>query len=128
MKKNGKVIVAIAALIGIGFLGGFYTHRYLSTQKIERIARMRSAEGFREGIFTVVDASEEQRQQLAPIIDRYSKAMGRSHREWRRSLHALVDSMHQEIYPYLDEAQRDELNTFNRRYGNDRDREGDRRK
>ncbi len=126
--KNVKIILAILGFIGIGFLIGFYTHRTLSMQRIERVARMRSPEGFKEGFYQRIQASDAQRRQIEPILTRYGRAMGESHREWRENWHVLIDSMHQEIIPLLNEEQARELQEFNRRFNGKEDRDRSRKR
>ena len=120
--KNLKIILAILGFVGIGFLIGFYTHRTLSLQRIEKVARMRSPEGFKEAFYQNIHATEAQRQQIEPILNRYGRAMGKSHREWRQDWHDLIDSMHEEIIPLLDDNQAMKLRDFNRRFDGKEDR------
>ena len=111
-----KIVAAVLSLIGVGFMAGFFTHRYVTVQEIHRVAEMRFAPGFEEQLYHIIDADAAQQQQLHPIVHRYAGLIAESHIEFRAQRKTLVDSMHQEIKPLLSEAQIQKLDRFSRRF------------
>lgn len=111
-----KIVAAVLSLIGIGFVAGFFTHRYVAVQELHRVAEMRFAPGFEEHLYHIIEAGPEQQQQLHPIVHRYAGLISENHIESRARRKALVDSMHQEIKPLLSEEQIEKLDQFSRRF------------
>ena len=111
-----KTIMTIAGLLAIGFIAGFFTHRYTVQQRIEKVARLRVPRGFEERLFQMIDADAEQREQLQPIVAKYALRVAEEFREQNQAHHRIIDSMHQEIKPYLSDAQLERLERFHRRF------------
>jgi uncharacterized protein HemX len=129
--KAYKIIIAALLLIAIGFTAGFYTHRQLSVQRIKKVAAMRSAYGFEENLFRLIQPTEEQAAQLRPIVEGYAEQIAENSRQSRQRQKALVDSMRQEIRPFLTEEQGQQLERFSHRFkgprhGNHRMKENNR--
>ncbi len=111
-----KIILLILSLLVVGFAAGFFTHRYLTRQRIERVAEMRVAPGFKRHFFHTIEADSAQRAQLAPIIDKYARRIAEIHRESRKERHKLVLAMRNEIEPLLTEAQLERMQRIERRF------------
>ena len=120
-----KTILVVLGLIFIGFVSGFYVHRQVSMHFIKDVIEMRSPKGFQDHFFSRIDATEEQKEQLLPIVETYSAKISQQHRELRRLRHELIDSMHAEVRPLLTEEQIQRMDEFSRRF---RDRNRERRK
>jgi len=114
--KNLKTILALIALVAIGFVGGFYTHRTISKKYVNRLVKLREAPGFEAHLYRMLEPTEEQKQQLNPIVERYAEKVTTMHRSFRHERHALLDSMHAEIKPLLDEQQVERLERFGKRF------------
>ncbi|MCB9298665.1 MAG: hypothetical protein H6559_36950 [Lewinellaceae bacterium] len=114
--RNLKIIAAVLSLAGIGFVAGFFTHRYVAVRQIHRVAEMRFPPGFEEHLYHIIDADAAQQRQLHPIVHRYAGLISENHIESRARRKALVDSMHQEIKPLLTEEQIEKLDDFSRRF------------
>ena len=114
--KTLKIIAAVLSLIGIGFVAGFFTHRYVAVQQIHRVAEMRFAPGFEEHLYHIVDADAKQQKQLHPIVHRYAGLIAENHIESRAKRKTLIDSMHQEIKPLLSAEQALKLDEFSRHF------------
>ena len=103
-------------LMAIGFVGGFYTHRTISKNVVQKVARLREAPGFQAHLYKMLQPTETQKEELAPILEKYAERMGTFHRQIRHERHHILDSMHQEILPYLDEKQKERLERFGKRF------------
>ncbi|MCO6478188.1 MAG: hypothetical protein J5I94_16270 [Phaeodactylibacter sp.] len=114
--RNFKIIAAVLSLIGIGFVAGFFTHRYVAVREIHQVAEMRFAPGFEEHLYHIIEAGPEQQQQLHPIVQRYAGLIAENHIESRARRKTLIDSMHQEIKPLLSAGQLQKLDDFSRRF------------
>ncbi len=114
--RNFKIIAAVLSLIGIGFVAGFFTHRYVAVRQIHQVAEMRFAPGFEEHLYHIIEAGPEQQQELHPIVHRYAGLIAESHIESRARRKALIDSMHQEIKPLLSTEQIQKLDEFSKRF------------
>jgi len=111
-----KIILLILSLLVAGFAAGFFTHRYLTLQRIERVAEMRVAPGFKRHFFHTIEADSAQRAQLTPIIDKYARRIAEIHRESRKERHKLVMAMRSEIEPFLKAEQLDRMQRIERRF------------
>lgn len=114
--KNVKIILAVISLIGIGFVAGFYTHRYAAVKKVHKIREAVGPRGFERQLFKQLEVDQRQKEQLQPIVQSYGEKIGAIFRESRRARRSLVDSMHAEMKPILTEAQYEKLESFSRRF------------
>lgn len=114
--RNLKIIAAVLSLVGIGFVAGFFTHRYVAVQQIHRVAEMRFASGFEEHLYRVIEADAEQQSRLHPIVQRYAGQIAENHIAARNRRRILIDSMHKDITPLLSVEQIQRLDDFSRRF------------
>lgn len=114
--KTLKITAFVSLLLITGFIGGFVAHRIVIKKQIERIADLRFARGFERELFRVIDADSSQREQLRPVVMKYSQEMARIMYESRKKRRTVVDSMFQEITPILDDKQRKDLEWFGKRF------------
>jgi hypothetical protein len=114
--KAYKLIIAALLLIAIGFAAGFYAHRQLSVKRIKNVAALRSAYGFEEHLFRIIQPSEEQKAQLRPIVEGYAGQIAENNRQSRLMQKSLVDSMRLEIKPFLTSEQVQQLDKFSHRF------------
>jgi hypothetical protein len=113
---NIKTILAMLALVGIGFVAGFYTHRAASKKVIHKVAKLREAPGFEAHFYRILKPDAEQKEQIAPIVSAYAKKVAAIHDATRKNKHMLMDSMHAAIKPYLEEEQIERMEKFSRRF------------
>ena len=111
-----KTILVVLGLLFIGFVSGFYVHRQMSRHFIKNVMEMRQPKGFQEHFFNRLNASEEQRGKLQPIVSDYGAKIAEEHRAFREKRHALMDSMHADIKPILTAEQFEEVEHFSRRF------------
>ena len=112
--KYFKATLVVVALLLIGFVSGFYAHRYISVKKIKKVAELRIPRGFQDRFFEAVQADEEQKAILLPIVEEFSKKMGNSHQNMRERHKELTDSLMMELKPHLNKKQLKQLQEFNR--------------
>lgn len=119
--QQWKIILAITSLIAIGFVGGFFTHRFITKKTITKVKELNAPPGFQEHLFHRIDATPEQTEQLHPIIFKYGQQIAEVGRESREKRRKIIDQMHEEIKPYLTEEQVHRLDRFSRRFRIDRE-------
>jgi hypothetical protein len=119
-----KIVLFVTSLLGVGFVVGFYAHRYVVDKKIEKVAELRFARGFQMHLFDRIGVDEEQKTQLAPIVEKYAQQMGKESRDSRQRRREIMDSLYKEIKPLMSEEQIARLEDFSRRF---RQKERDRR-
>ena len=111
-----KTTLVILGLIGIGFLGGFFTHRAITIDKINRVAKLRDKGGFAEHLINRLEPTTAQEEQLRPIIDKYAKAIASIHKDCKTQRVILLDSLSTKIRPILTEEQIQVFFAFSTRY------------
>ncbi len=114
--KTFKIAFVLISLVSMGFVAGFYTNRYLVKQKINRIANMRYADGLKQSIYEKIGATPEQREKLAPAIEKYADQVALVYQESRMIRRGMMDSLRAEVKPFLAEPQIKELENFCDRY------------
>lgn len=114
--KTFKIALVLISLVSMGFVTGFYTNRYLVKQKINRIANMRYADGLKQSIYEKIGATPEQREKLAPAIEKYADQVALVYQESRMIRRGMMDSLRAEVKPFLAEPQIKELENFCDRY------------
>ena len=122
--RNIKGILTVIGLLALGFIGGFFTHRQVTIQRVEKIREIGQPRGFQRHLLDFIEPDAAQREQLEPIIRRYAGRMGEQWKTHRQERRALVDAMHEEIKPLLSEEQLKKLDEFSRRVRGRRDRNG----
>jgi len=114
--KTLKIVLFVVSLLSLGFVGGFYTHRFVVHKKIQKVAELRFAMGFKNHLFEVIKADEEQKDKLAPYVNDYAQQIAKVSRDYRERRIALIDSLYKEIKPLLTKEQLEELEDFSRRF------------
>lgn len=122
--KTLKIVLFVTSLLGVGFVAGFFTHRYVVNKKIEKVAEMRFARGFQMRLFERIDADEAQKEKLAPIVKKYAQQMAKESKDSRLRRKEIIDSLYMEMKPLMTDEQIAELEAFSRRF---REKERDRR-
>lgn len=103
--KKSKPILVLAGTLLIGFVLGFFASGYITHHKIKSFMSHTDKEGFVSMIYERIDATEEQKKQLAPILQKYSeKRTGCLVRH-----KTIIDSMRTELEPYLTSKQKQKL-------------------
>lgn len=111
-----KTILVIVGLLGIGFLGGFYTHRAITIDKINRVAKLRERGGFAKHLINRLQPTPDQKEQLKPIIDQYAVEISAIHKGCKSKRIVLLDSLGMKMQPILSEEQMHNFKEFTKRY------------
>lgn len=103
-------------MMGLGFMGGFFTHRYMARQTINKVKELSAAPGFHDHLLKRINATPEQEEQLHPIVIKYGQQMAEVAKESRAQRRKIMNQMHEEIKPYLTKEQIQSLEEFSRRF------------
>jgi uncharacterized protein YneF (UPF0154 family) len=96
-----KIVLAMIGLVAIGFTGGIFFHRMITTKKIAEARHITREEGFVHHLMQQIEADNTQQQQIEPILRKYGRQIHRIHVEGIEKRIALVDTMLLEIQPLL---------------------------
>lgn len=122
--KNIKGIFTIIGLLALGFAGGFFTHRQVTVQRVEKVREIGQAPGFQRHLLTYLEPDADQKEKLEPIIRRYAQQIGSQIKKHRQDRKVVVDAMHEEIKPFLTTEQLQKLDDFSKRFRTRRDMKG----
>jgi nitrate/TMAO reductase-like tetraheme cytochrome c subunit len=103
--KKSKPILVIAGTLLIGFVLGFFVSGYLTNHKIKTFMRWTDKEEFVNRIYYRIDASDEQKKQLYPVLQKYSDKST----ECLDRHKIIIDSMRTELKTYLTPEQMQKL-------------------
>jgi len=123
-----KTILTISGLLIIGFTAGFFTNRELMKRHIQKVGAIGGGTRMETHIFTAIGASDDQKEELGPIIQKHGKELGELWRESRQNRKSIMDAMFAEIKPKLDADQQTKLVDFRKRYSKGKRGERDRGK
>lgn len=120
--KNTKVVLTVVGLLLLGFLGGFFTHRQITVQRVQAVREITQPRGFERHLLHFLEPTAAQREQLDPIIRQYAEKMGAQMRLHRQERQAIIEELHEEIRPLLTDEQIEKLDDFSRRFRDRRER------
>lgn len=124
--KTFKTILTISGLLIIGFTAGFFTNRELMKRHIQKVGAIGGGPRMETHIFTAIGASDDQKEELGPIIQSYGKELGNLWRESRNNRRSIMDEMFAEIKPKLEADQQTKLVEFRKRYSRSKSKRGER--
>ena len=104
MKKLKPVLVIVGTLL-IGFVLGFFVSGYITQHKIKTYMQCANKDGFTNMIYERINASQELKQKIDPILQKYSEKST----ECLNRHKAIIDSLHIELEPYLSSEQNQKL-------------------
>lgn len=104
MKKLRPVIVILGTLL-IGFIIGFVVSGYIHDHQLKNFMQCAGKDGLVKMIYQKTNATEEQRQLLDPILQKYSEKSS----ECLEKHKIVIDSMRKEIEEHLTPEQRRKL-------------------
>ncbi len=123
-----KTVLAILALLLIGFLIGFQTNRYLMKQHLQRVIETRVGPKLQERLMERLDLEDSQREAVAPILERYTSELNSVTKASMQKRKLLIDSMHNELRPLLTPEQVESLEKFSERMKRMRKKRGKNKK
>jgi len=103
--KKSKPILVIAGTLLIGFVLGFFVSGYITSHKIKTFMRWTDKEEFVNRIYERIDATDKQKKQLYPILQKYSEKSTECFNKHK----IIIDSMSTELEPYLSSEQKQKL-------------------
>ncbi len=106
---NWKTILAMLSLIIIGFLGGFFTHRYLLKVRVNNISNKGIKEHFEKRFKRLVDINAEETVNLEPYYEKYAEKLHEASSAFHDHRMAIYDSLEIEISPLLSSEQQQQL-------------------
>ena len=104
-----KVVLAMLALVMIGFIGGFATHRHLAKERIHDIARMHRPHGLVEQLRKSIRPNEAQIAEIRPIFQEWSKEMQAIRTIYNQEKIAKLDTLIRRVKPLLENEQVERL-------------------
>ena len=111
-----KTILVVVGLLFLGFAGGFFTHKYVVTQHLERIASWRAAEGFQAHLLEMLAVTDEQRALIAPILAETGTKMDSIHHQSRRKRRQAMEEMRADLKIHLTPEQVQKMEAFGKRF------------
>ena len=114
--KNLKTILTIVGLLLIGFTGGFFTNRELVKRHIQKVGDMGGGPRLHDHIYTAIEATEEQKKVLQPIIKEHGKELSKLMRETRTERKEIMDKMFAAVSEEISPTQQKQLTTFREKY------------
>jgi uncharacterized protein YneF (UPF0154 family) len=104
MQKFKPVLILAGTLI-IGFVLGFFVSGSVTHHKIQSYMRVTEKEGFVNMIYERIDPSDEQKEQLYPILQKYSQKSNTCLERHK----VVIDSLRTELEPFLTDQQMQKL-------------------
>ncbi|MCH2084229.1 MAG: hypothetical protein MK226_17665 [Saprospiraceae bacterium] len=114
--RTFKIILAISGLIGIGFVAGFMTQRYAFKERMEKAKDYGRGRGLGKFILEKIEATPEQKEQLAPIMQPYTLRLRESVKSFKKEHTAIRDSMYSDMKPYLTAEQFQTLSELKKKF------------
>lgn len=115
-KSKSYVIIIITFVLGI--VCGILIKSAITESPYEQIKRLRQHGGIVKRFENILDLSQQQKDQLKPVLDKYSNRFVEYSVNRRKGFRAIVDSLNTEIKPYLTDQQlqklEDELKTHDK--------------
>ena len=124
-----SIILALVTLIA-GFVLGMLTSSQLRNQRLKPVRVFFSEERFKEGMYSAIQPTEEQKAKIDIILDKYSKLNIEAGETFRKEFEARMEKFRSEIDANLTreqairlkelDEQRKEMSKQRRRYNGNR--------
>lgn len=114
--KNVKTLLTIVSLLVIGFTAGFFTNRQLVKKHIQKVGEIGGGPRLQDHIYTAIEATDEQKEVLGPIIKEHGKELGTLMKETRSSRRQIIDQLFSAIQQEITPEQQQRLTEFRKRY------------
>ncbi|MBX2876833.1 MAG: hypothetical protein KTR30_32245, partial [Saprospiraceae bacterium] len=103
-------------LLVIGFTAGFFTNRELVKRHIQRVGEMGGGPRLHDYIYTAIEATDEQKEVLGPMIKEHGRELSKLMRETRTDRKEIMDKMFAAIREEISPAQQEQLTAFRKKY------------
>ncbi len=114
--KNFKTILTIVGLLVIGFTAGFFTNRELVKRHIQKVGEMGGGPRLHDYIYTAIEATDEQKAVLGPIIKEHGRELSKLMRETRTDRKEIMDKMFAAVGEEITPTQQEQLTAFRKKY------------
>lgn len=104
-----KSILAMLAILFLGFVMGFITSGHLAKKRFDKMRHRGIEKGMGEHLYRRLEVGDQQKETMAPIIQKYAKQLKDQHEAFHQNRVAIYDSLEMDLIPHLDEAQKTHL-------------------
>jgi hypothetical protein len=101
-----KLTLVLLVTLGLGFSMGYLLRNVVIRAHFKNMEKMRHGEGIAEMIENRLDLSQSQKVQMSSLLQKYNVRLRTVHQNFRRELTSTLDSMKNEMSPYLTEEQK----------------------
>jgi hypothetical protein len=101
-----KLTLVLLVTLGLGFMIGYLVRDVAMRTHFREMSRMRQGEGITEMIENRLDLSQSQKDQMSSLLQKYNVRLRTVHQNFRRELTSTLDSMKNEMSPYLTDEQK----------------------
>ncbi len=115
MSNRLKTVLSIIALLAIGFLAGYQSHRYVVRNHLNKIARERISPGLQERMIQALQLDETQLPEVTPILEDFGKRLIQMRRDEVERRKPLLDSMEIALSEKLRPDQQEHLDQMMKR-------------
>ncbi|NRB51530.1 MAG: hypothetical protein HRU41_27910 [Saprospiraceae bacterium] len=114
--KNLKTILTLVSLLVIGFTAGFFTNRELVKRHIQKVGEMGGGPRLHDYIYTAIEATDDQKAVLGPIIKEHGRELSKLMRETRTNRKEIMDKMFAAVGEEISAEQQEQLTAFRKKY------------
>ena len=116
LKVKSSLIIIVTLIIGI-VLGIILSQLFFRPPRmIDRIAELRSPEGFLERFERIINPSESQKDKIREILNKHFERLHDQSQKFRDQFVELNDSLRIELEPILNDAQKERLDKMVERF------------
>jgi hypothetical protein len=94
---KAKTILFVIGILLIGFVIGMLTSGHIRNQKLRPVRSFFSADRFREGMYNIIQPTEEQKVELDQILDKYEKLNQDLQTNFRREFETNMRAFRKEV-------------------------------
>ncbi len=103
MKTRASIVILISILLGISI--GFISANLIHHSRFKDVKSMSSSDSFKERTFNIIHPSENQVEELTPIVDKYGVKFDSLRKYTYIQFKELFEEYHQTMTPFLSEDQ-----------------------
>jgi hypothetical protein len=100
-----KTILFVIGILLIGFVIGMLTSGQIRNQKLKPVRSFFSADRFREGMYDIIQPTEEQKVEIDQILDKYEKLNQELQTDFRREFETNMRAFRKEVDSKLTQDQ-----------------------
>jgi len=116
MNTKLKYTLAFVVVLLIGFILGFLVSGRLIHNRVNRLQKYYTKQGFRYEFMRVLHPSPEQLQRMRPILEEYAKKNRENMILFRAQQKQLMKNLHNDLKPFLTPEQVKRFEIMERRH------------